>query len=333
MVFSPSLALMANQISYLQSRGFVAKAFNSETDDDDRQEIIEKLQQRASIDFLFLTPEMFYSPHQHQLRTILYTLLKNGVISMVVFDEAHLIQDAIAFRPLFEKIGELRKDFENVQFVALTTISQQMLPSLADALNMNLNNVEFINAPIARENIFYDVLLTDNVATTLVESIFEFSEHAKKGFSGIIYVDRNEDAEQFAKFLEHGENMNAESYYSDKPGRFEIQQKWMEGKIQILVATTESFGLGIVKHNVTFVIHLCRPIMRAFYQESGRAGVDGKIAFSRIITKASICYDEINGYLQTKECRRRYISSFFGEKGADCVAKCDNCVDKYTGLE
>lgn len=51
--------------------------------------------------------------------------------------------------------------------------------------------------------------------------------------------------------------------------RYEIQQAWMDDEINVLVATTESFGLGIFKKAVNFVIHYGIPKdMTAFYQVS-----------------------------------------------------------------
>ena len=204
-----------------------------------------------------------------------------------------------------------------------------MVSVVAHSLGMDLNTLKFINTPVARENIYYDVLVSKDLEGSLVRSIYDFCSKTKKTY-GIIYVDRNEDAESFARYLEHGEDMSAESYFGDKTDRFEVLRKWMDGEISFLVATTESFGFGIFREDLTFVIHLCySKNMRAFYQESGRAGGDGQISFSRIITRTEGALKEMNDYLQTKKCRRQHICKIFEENVPDCISKCDNCLDKY----
>lgn len=53
----------------------------------------------------------------------------------------------------------------------------------------------------------------------------------------------------------------------DPDEKFENYDMWMSNEIPIMVATSESFGLGIVKPEVKFVIHTSAPSnLRAYYQ-------------------------------------------------------------------
>ena len=89
-----------------------------------------------------------------------------------------------------------------------------------------------------------------------------------------------------------GELRHANYFSGSAPRRFtgnfeahkqRVQQEFKRNEAQEIVAT-KSFGMGIDKPNIRYIIHFAAPqSVEAFYQEAGRAGRNGEPGYARCV--------------------------------------------------
>jgi superfamily II DNA helicase RecQ len=100
---------------------------------------------------------------------------------------------------------------------------------------------------------------------------------------GIVYCHKRETCEEIAQRLQNN-GFKAQAYHAglSDVARTKILNDWSSNLTAIVVATI-AFGMGINKSDVRFVIHYDTPKnLESFYQESGRAGRDGKPSLSLV---------------------------------------------------
>uniref|UniRef100_A0A0N5AGZ5 ATP-dependent DNA helicase n=1 Tax=Syphacia muris TaxID=451379 RepID=A0A0N5AGZ5_9BILA len=316
-VFSPLIALIQDQIVACKAKGIRCESLNSKCTAAERTSIIEDLRSMSpKIQLLYITPESAATVNTQRIITSLY---RRSLLNYFVVDEAHCVTHwGHDFRPDYLKLRNLRELAPEVHWIALTATAGPEVQ--ADILKqLRLDNVKKFKASTFRGNLYYDVIMKDLIpgspekhlalfllqALTRTEKLVKESaketvsrtpvnmfeavkvreSHGERVFTGsaIVYCRTREECETMARRLTE-ERVPSYAYHAGLSNKIrdDIQNKWMKNEVPVIVATI-SFGMGIDKADVRAVVHWTSSSnLAAYYQESGRAGRDGKRSHCRI---------------------------------------------------
>jgi ATP-dependent DNA helicase RecQ len=270
LVISPLISLMEDQIKYLKSKGIKSVCISSSMNSNDIQTALTNCLY-GGIKFLYLSPEKLRDQSVKEK-------IDQMDINLIAVDEAHCISDwGHNFRPSYRLISEIRDTKKNIPILALTATANK---SVVDDIQNNLNFKEknLIKSTFLRENLSYVAVDCNSKNKTLLNLLNKFKS------SVIIYVSSRKESNEIALFLKNN-NISSTSYHAgiDFKKRIKIQEEWTNNLIRVIVATN-AFGLGINKEDIRLIIHMQIPMnMESYYQEAGRAGRDGKTAYSFIL--------------------------------------------------
>ncbi|XP_053309088.1 ATP-dependent DNA helicase Q5 [Spea bombifrons] len=362
-VISPLIALIQDQVDHMLALKIKACSLNSKLPLQERKNILQDLEsEHPKIKLLYITPEMAASPGFQPTLTL---LVSRGLLSYLIIDEAHCVSEwGHDFRPDYMRLGSLRSRIPQTPCVALTaTATKQVQEDIMTSLKLR-QPIAIFKTPCFRFNLFYDVqmkeLLGDpygNLKEFCLKALGE--KKPQGGFSGcgIVYCRTRESCEEVAIQLSQ-RGVKSKAYHAGlKAGdRVTIQNEWMEEVVPVIVATI-SFGMGVDKANVRFVAHWnVAKSMAGYYQESGRAGRDGKQSFCRLYysrtdrdqvsflinkeisqaqakrraSKASdraamAGFETMVNFCESLGCRHAIIASYFGDERPLCNKACDCC--------
>lgn len=357
-VISPLLSLMEDQVSHLQKLNVQASMMNSDSSKAERGVIMDALREHEPdkfIQLLYITPEMISK--SAAIVNALKGLHSRGRLARIVIDEAHCVsQWGHDFRPDYKALGEVRSQFQGVPVIALTATATENVK--VDVMhNLNITGCAVFTQSFNRPNLSYEVR-SKGKKKELMDSIADIINTKHKRQSGIIYCLARKKCEEVAKELNDNYKIRAHHYHAamTPEEKQQVQRDWQANKYHVIVATI-AFGMGIDKPDVRFVIHHSIPkSLEGYYQETGRAGRDGKrsgcylfygyqdvTVLMRMIREGEGSQEQIERQMSMlrnmvqycenqADCRRVQVLAYFSEKFSkeDCNGQCDNCDSGYT---
>ncbi|KAG6931614.1 RecQ like helicase 5 [Chelydra serpentina] len=362
-VISPLIALIQDQVDHLLALKVKVYSLNSKLSAQERKIILADLaSEKPQVKLLYITPEMAAAS---SFQPTLNSLVSRNLLSYLIIDEAHCVsQWGHDFRPDYLRLGSLRSRIPNTPCIALTaTATKQVQDDIVVSLKLK-QPVATFKTPCFRSNLFYDVqfkeLLTDpyaNLKDFCLKALEEKDARGVYSGCGIVYCRMREVCDQLAIELSY-RGVKAKAYHAGLKAadRTSIQNEWMEEKVPVIVATI-SFGMGVDKANVRFVAHWnIAKSMAGYYQESGRAGRDGKPSCCRLyysrndrdqvsfLIKKELsklqekrgtlkesdkvvltAFDAIVNFCEELGCRHAAIAKYFGDVTPTCNKCCDYC--------
>lgn len=374
-VVSPLISLINDQTRHLIKRNIPAIAYTGDLTATDKRMANEELSRpEPYTKVVYVTPEMLTMGGQ--IKNIIRDLIRRKRLARFVIDEAHCVSawghdvsnmrdyadSAVQIR-LYEefsfqlmtdlRLGELRKDYPGIPIMALTATAPNKVQE--DIIRtLGITGCSVLKQSFNRPNLHYEVRPK---LKKVLHDIAAFIGTQEPGASGIVYCSSREKCETLAKELRDSHNVKAWHYHAgmSKGDRRKVQEGWQEHKFEVIVATV-AFGMGIDKPDVRYVIHHSLPrSLEGYYQETGRAGRDGKnstcilfYSYGDSKTVFNMINRDTNLNPQQKErqrdnmrevlrfcnnktdCRRSQVLAFFNETfdAVNCHQGCDVCLGR-----
>ena len=274
LVVSPLLALMQDQVAFLQSKGIAAASIDSSQSREQAQQIQADVRS-GNIKILMVSVERLKNERFRQF-------ISQVPISLLVVDEAHCISEwGHNFRPDYLKLPDYCADLAIPQVLLLTaTATQAVITDMCGRFNIAADDV--VTTGFYRPNL--RLLVQPTAARQRKQKALQWLMHLHnkqtqqgRDFGAIIYVTLQQTAHEVADYLAAQLPFAVKAYHAglSSDERELIQQQFMSGETPCIVATI-AFGMGVDKSNIRQVMHYDLPkSIENYSQEIGRAGRDG----------------------------------------------------------
>lgn len=268
-IFSPLIALMREQVAFLNKIGIPTATINSHQDSTEHNSIL-KAAKDGKIKILYISPE-------RQGNQLWIEATRSLNISMIVVDEAHCISVwghdfRQAYRRIINLVNLLPQKFPVLATTA--TATKRVEDDIKEQIGKNIVS---IRGQLIRNNFHIKVIKVkseDEKMIWLGQNINNFEG------TGLIYCGTVSDTEIYSSWLQFM-RINTIAYNGrlDADSRKEIEEGLINNKYKCVVSTN-ALGMGIDKKDIRFIFHTQMPQSPIhYYQEIGRAGRDNKPAF------------------------------------------------------
>ena len=266
LVVSPLLALMQDQLGFLQRHGISAGSIDSAQSRDEANDVMARARS-GELKILMISVERLKNERFRNF-------LQSVQISLLVVDEAHCISEwGHNFRPDDLKLPDYQRQFNIPQALLLTaTATPKVIADMQAKFAIAPGDVVTTGFYRPNLNLLVEPVSGADKRRRLVQWMSE-----RAGQPSIVYVTLQKTAEQIAEHLNRN-GIQAEAYHAGLPHdkREGIQQRFMSGRSHCIVATI-AFVMGIDKSDIRNVVHFDLPkSIENYSQEIGRAGRDGQ---------------------------------------------------------
>jgi ATP-dependent DNA helicase RecQ len=265
-VVSPLIALMKDQIDFMDRHGAAAARLDSSLDAGEARAVSERLRD-GSLKLLYVAPERFNNER-------FLAQLGETRIALFAVDEAHCISEwGHNFRPDYLKLAARAQELGAERVLALTaTATPEVVADICAGFRIDQRDAVVTGS--YRPNL---TLLTTPASAGDREALLIERLRAQPPGSTIVYVTLQRTSERVAEALSAAV-LPARPYHAGLASEDRVAtQEWWTGSDRNIVVATIAFGMGIDKADVRYVYHYNLPKgLESYSQEIGRAGRDGE---------------------------------------------------------
>ncbi|MDD5706598.1 MAG: RecQ family ATP-dependent DNA helicase [Kiritimatiellae bacterium] len=276
-VVSPLIALMKDQVDGLVQRGIAATSLNSSLGGNEMDARLHDLR-AGRYKLVYVSPERFRNARFR-------ATLAQVPVGLFTVDEAHCVsQWGHDFRPDYLHLREVLQMLPRARAMAVTATAT---PAVRDDIVKQLGlGVAPRAAPcvrvhgFARPNLHLVVTRTPTHGVKLARVRQMIAAQRR----GIVYCATRRMTERVGALLADT-GLKPLVYHGAMPDadRARAQERFMSESDPVVVATN-AFGMGVDRKDLRFVAHWDVPgSVESFYQEVGRAGRDGALAWCELL--------------------------------------------------